>query len=328
MKYNPALDGLRALAAFGVILYHAGVPYSHVGMLGVDVFFVLSGYLITAILVQQHASGTFSLTGFYLRRARRLYPALIAAVALYLLAVTFWWNPWPEVSHWEDSAIALAYLSDYAIFWDRPVILRHTWTLAVEEHFYLIWPLVVARLVRLPREQTVKWLLFLIFAATLWRGWSLTHLGFSRTMRFDSHSDALLIGALLAFVPLDAVRWKPLALICGALALGALAADFKGWSMTLVALASMGLVAQCVCTPPALLSHPWLAYAGRISYGLYLYHYLVVRYLRVLDVHWLPKVAITLAVTFAIAALSYHTIEAWLRLDRTYRPARLTAQSP
>src|SRR5690606_20056331 len=111
LRYVPQLDGLRALAVLAVVAFHARVPVVSGGFLGVDLFFVLSGYLITRLLADEYArSGRIALGEFYLRRLRRLYPALMALLAVYVVAAPFLF---PEHSkHQRDAAIAALYLSD------------------------------------------------------------------------------------------------------------------------------------------------------------------------------------------------------------------------
>jgi peptidoglycan/LPS O-acetylase OafA/YrhL len=161
---RPALDGLRALAVAAVVVYHfGGGPGSilHGGFLGVDVFFVLSGYLITGLLLAEHSrAGGVDLVAFWARRARRLLPAL----ALMLLAVTawVWWASPPDayprrradvfwtlgyLANWHSVSVAEDYFAGYA----TASPLRHTWSLAVEEQFYLVWPLLLLGLIALGR---------------------------------------------------------------------------------------------------------------------------------------------------------------------------------
>jgi len=149
----PALDGLRALAVSAVVLYHAGVTWARGGLLGVDVFFVLSGYLITGLLLsEKRRTGTISLGNFWIRRARRLLPALL----LVLVAVAVVWRltaPPASLPGVRSDALATLFYSAnwhfavagqgyFASFAD-PSPLLHMWSLGVEEQFYLIWPLVV-----------------------------------------------------------------------------------------------------------------------------------------------------------------------------------------
>src|SRR5487761_2131823 len=150
LRYNQALDGLRAVAIGLVAADHCWVPGFDSGYFGVDVFFVLSGFLITQLLVDEYDSqGQIDLGKFYLRRLLRLTPPLAILLAVYLaVAPTLWphYGLWPHI---RDAALAGLYLADYGrAFWSQPTLLEHTWSLSVEEHFYLLWPFAVLLLGR------------------------------------------------------------------------------------------------------------------------------------------------------------------------------------
>jgi peptidoglycan/LPS O-acetylase OafA/YrhL len=153
LSYSPGLDGLRALAVCAVLLYHADLPFLPGGFLGVEVFFVVSGYLITALLLAEwHQRGRVSLKDFWLRRARRLLPALyVLVVASLAFSVAF--LPGEVAGLREDAVAALGYVTNWFLVLSResyfesvgrPSLLGHLWSLAVEEQFYLIWPVVMA----------------------------------------------------------------------------------------------------------------------------------------------------------------------------------------
>lgn len=162
LNYQPGLDGMRALAVIAVILYHAqqSMPSSWMpgGFVGVEVFFVISGYLITALLITEHQrTGRISLGGFWLRRARRLLPALVALLVITMAIVGFagyrsdslrehvgpfrgmWLSAWGYATNWYQIAAGLRYGENVG----RPPLLRHLWSLAVEEQFYVVWPLIM-----------------------------------------------------------------------------------------------------------------------------------------------------------------------------------------
>src|SRR5262245_22767662 len=172
--YIPALDGLRALAVVAVLLYHGDVKWMPGGFLGVDVFFVISGYLITSLLLSDWREYSRIRFGhFYLRRARRLLPALflmLAVVSLYSLL--FLPDTVPELRG--QNLAAIFYVENwYLIFHNvsyfvavgRPPLLRHVWSLAVEEQFYLLWPLILAFLLTRFGKQRNKLLLAVLGGA-------------------------------------------------------------------------------------------------------------------------------------------------------------------
>ncbi|MEI2642233.1 MAG: acyltransferase [Candidatus Nanopelagicales bacterium] len=150
MGYIPGLDGIRAIAVLAVLFYHSGMLFVPGGFLGVDVFFVLSGFLISSLLLQEiERSGAVSFGQFYLRRARRLLPALFATLALSaVLVLLFAHDAAAQFRH--DAVASMFYVTNWwYIFQDlsyfeamgRPPMLQHLWSLAVEEQFYLLWPL-------------------------------------------------------------------------------------------------------------------------------------------------------------------------------------------
>ena len=160
MKYRPEIDGLRAVAVLPVILFHAGFSGFSGGYVGVDVFFVLSGYLITTILIADLAEGRFSLLRFYERRARRILPALFVVMAACLPFAWFWMLP-EEFKEFSHSIVAVVFFVSNVFFWqqtgyfagaaeEKPLL--HTWSLAVEEQFYIVFPLLLLVLWRFGRR--------------------------------------------------------------------------------------------------------------------------------------------------------------------------------
>ncbi|OWK18930.1 hypothetical protein AJ88_46525 [Mesorhizobium amorphae CCBAU 01583] len=145
--YRPDIDGLRAFAVSAVVLFHAGFSTLSGGYVGVDVFFVISGYLITKIVVERVRAGTFSFSDFYARRARRLFPALFSTIFVTFVCAAFIQGPEDFRSFSGSAAMAILSLSN-VYFWmqsgyfdaaatTKPLL--HTWSLGVEEQFYLIW---------------------------------------------------------------------------------------------------------------------------------------------------------------------------------------------
>ncbi|TAK98046.1 MAG: acyltransferase [Aquabacterium sp.] len=152
MDYRKEIDGLRALAVVPVILFHAGFSAFSGGFVGVDVFFVISGYLITSIILAEHQEGSYSLVNFYERRARRILPALFVVMAACLPVAWCWLLP-EDMKNFSESLVATSFFSSNILFWKtsnyfsssaelKPLL--HTWSLAVEEQYYLFFPLFLA----------------------------------------------------------------------------------------------------------------------------------------------------------------------------------------
>ena len=347
-RYLPALDGLRALSVLAVLGYHADLPHFQGGFLGVEVFFVVSGYLITALLLrEQRTQGAISLTQFWFRRARRLLPALftllLAALVLALtvareslaatradgLAAFFY------VSNWWQVIQRHSYFMDV----DRPPLLAHLWSLAVEEQFYFFWPLAVALLGRAAQ----RWVLpvaLLGGAASAWWMARLYDPSLDPTRLYigtDTRLSGLLAGAALAvLVPgpfgSQAQSSTRLARVArgvfgmaglgGLLALLCLSSShdpqlYRG-QLWLVDLASCALVSSLVAPGAVayLLGAAPAAWVGRRSYGLYLWHWPIFAVTRPdLDLAWsgLSVLALRLGLTFAVAEICYRFIETPVR---------------
>ena len=171
MKYRAEIDGLRAVAVIPVILFHAGFEQFRGGFVGVDVFFVISGYLITTIILSDMERGTFSLVNFYERRARRILPALFVVMFISLLFAWFWLLP-TDMKDFSQSLVAVSTFTSNILFWRetgywgavnelKPLL--HTWSLAVEEQYYVLFPLFLMLMWRFRK----RWILssFLVIAA-------------------------------------------------------------------------------------------------------------------------------------------------------------------
>ena len=166
MKYRAEIDGLRALAVLPVILFHAGFEWFSGGFVGVDVFFVISGYLITTIIISEMAEGKFSIVNFYERRARRILPALFFVMAICVPFAGLWFAP-TDLKDFGQSLVAVSTFSSNILFWSesgyfdtaaelKPLL--HTWSLAVEEQYYILFPIFLMLTWRLG----LKWILILL----------------------------------------------------------------------------------------------------------------------------------------------------------------------
>ena len=331
----PALDGVRGVAVLAVFASHAHVPGFSLGGMGVDVFFVLSGYLITSILLDEIArTGAISLPRFYLRRIRRLTPALLLLCVAYACIAPFVWPEWSASEHAGLSALSFFYLMDYArAFWIDHNPLVHTWSLAVEEHFYLVWPLVLLAMAKwVPTRQWLGALAAAYLAATLWRCASIELTGWAATyFRFDTRLSALMLGSLLAVLLKDNEAtarerwiWGAVPVIVAGVAASLAIVRYDGaettggWATLGIVLAEAAAlfailtVVQCHRAGASnvltrMLSFAALTYVGRISYGLYLYHHPFTYGLW--GNHWIVIVAISLPAALLVSVLSYHLVE-------------------
>lgn len=321
VAYNPALDGIRALAALIVVVHHARVPGSPGGFFGVDMFFVLSGYLITRLLVVEHErEGYLRLGHFLIRRLRRLVPAMLLMLVVYLLLA-----PWvfPDVlfsKHFRDAALTAFYVVNYAGYLGGFVSeLAHVWSLAVEMHFYLLWPVVLLGILRLPRWLAIAVIASLYIVATAWRWWGAENFATIWTfyVRTDTHCSGLLLGCLLGYLNVTLHRYWAIA----GLLLLAFAITFFStmWLPTVLygfTIAELG-AALLLLAQPSWLGWGLLAWLGRMSYGLYLWHYPIMRALRdwVGSEQWLFILIVGGGLGLLGAVLSYYFIE-----RRFYRP--------
>jgi len=349
LGHIPALDGIRAIAVVAVLLFHAGVAWLPGGFLGVDAFFVLSGFLITSILLSEVATtGKIDFKRFYLGRARRLLPALIAVLLFAaLLAVLFAHDAASRVR--EDSIASIFYVTNwwyvlgeqsYFEAVGRPPMLQHLWSLAVEEQFYLIWPAVllivfrrrgrtgVGRVALVGAGLATLLMAFISLLASMPGDQDASRLYFGS----DTHSMGILLGAALATL------WRPGRLprslapgpqaVLAGLGLSALlgigwflhsATEDSGLLYRGGFLVFSGLTAVLimVASHPALAGFRWLGwqpfrYIGERSYGLYLWHWPVFVVLRPgIDIDWTgtPAVLLQLGITAGLAELSYRYLE-------------------
>jgi peptidoglycan/LPS O-acetylase OafA/YrhL len=207
MVYRREIDGLRALAVVPVILFHAGLPAFSGGFVGVDVFFVISGYLITSIILQEMEAGAFTLIGFYDRRARRILPALFVVTLVCLPLVWLWMLP-EDLKEFSESLVGLSAFASNIVFLMKSGYfggaaelkpLLHTWSLAVEEQYYLLFPAFVLLVWRAGRRY-VPWVLLLAallsFAAAQWGS---LHKPDAAFYLLPTRGWELLIGAFAAF---------------------------------------------------------------------------------------------------------------------------------
>lgn len=207
MNYRREVDGLRALAVIPVILFHAGFSQFSGGFIGVDIFFVISGYLITAIILSDLEAGTFSIARFYERRARRILPALFFVMAACIPFAWLWLLP-SDLKDFSDSLIAVSVFGSNILFWlqsgyfDTSAELKpllHTWSLAVEEQFYVLFPLFLMMTWRLGRKRIVALLTCVILLSLAAAHWGSHYRPSATFYLLHTRAWELGIGALIGF---------------------------------------------------------------------------------------------------------------------------------
>jgi peptidoglycan/LPS O-acetylase OafA/YrhL len=349
LGYKPALDGLRAFAIMPVLLLHGRILGFQWGYVGVDLFFVISGYLITTVLLREYLkTGRISFTGFYRRRALRLFPALAVLCLAFLLYAAIVLRNLPEGL--EDVLVVVFYIGNWtrAFSLALPRYLGHTWSLAVEEQFYMLWPALLLAILALSSNATsaLRFILALIVVVTCWRAMLVfTGAGPDRLYNgTDTRADALLIGAALSLAFATSPSMKRLALLSrylwlpAAVVIVALPTLFSpdGQYMLLGGFSVIALAAATILTATLdggllsrILSNSAFVWIGQRSYGLYLWHYPIMLAGR-LDPH-LPQgrklTLIEIACAFVFASLSYKFIERPF-LERRYENGSMETTVP
>jgi peptidoglycan/LPS O-acetylase OafA/YrhL len=331
MRRLNSLDGLRGLAVLLVFVYHVRQRQLTGGFVGVDVFFVLSGYLITALLLAEYdARHEISLPAFYARRALRLYPALVCVVVFATVTDHHYGLGHPL----RDGVFSILYLTDFYGQWvPYYETLLHTWSLAVEEQFYLLWP--VALIVALRRGWSLPRFVIAVIAASVVITAALGVPNLAARMQFlpTSHVAELGSGALLAILlraredaMVDRVSGARLAWAClvGIIACVAVLPNLW-WAYPAATVVCVPLVAHLVTRQETalsrLLSVPPLLWLGRRSYGFYLWHYPILVWTKaaVDGTHAVFGFAVTLVAT----ELSWRLVELpFLRMKRRFEPPR------
>jgi len=292
LQYRPEIDGLRAVAVLPVILFHAGFSVFSGGFVGVDVFFVISGYLITTIILREQAEGRFSILAFYERRARRILPALFVVIAACLPLA--WIFMFPEaLAEFGKSMAATSLFSSNILFWRergyfetaaelKPLL--HTWSLAVEEQYYIFFPIAVMLLWRFGVRALFGLILVAALASFVLSDWASTRLLSANFFLLPTRAWELLAGSLVAIwlsrrPGLTAWRGElggavGLALIAAAIFWVDETTPFPGRATLLPV---VGTVLLILCAGPATLVGRFLVlrplvWVGLISYSAYLWH--------------------------------------------------------
>lgn len=334
LGYRPSFDGIRGLFMIVVMICHAQLTFIPGGKLSMSVFFVLSGFLITAILMQEwKKTGTISFKQFYLRRALRILPALFALLlvcCLYALAQ----SKIEAMTTLKSVAATLFYVANWYIALNIGISgpLTHTWSLSVEEQFYTVLPifLSIILLLKLKRSWVICFLLLAIFIAfihtlTLWNGEdSIRRIYFGTDTRIDQFLIGCLIGILASWNILPktekAVLISKIAAIISVIVIIYLeltlheADPFMSLGATTVTGIATGLIIINLITSPVKLLNKFLEMRflvsiGQISYSLYLWHFPIFRQIIALNLDPILTVIIEVSLTFIVAILSYYLIE-------------------
>lgn len=347
MTYRRDIDGLRAIAILLVVIFHFQiVAFGKSGFIGVDIFFVISGFLITKIILGDLETGRFSLKTFYLKRFRRLYPALLTTMGLYLAVAYFVFLPDTFLELGKEVLLSLGYVVNF-YYWQTvnyfglqatKVPLLHTWSLAIEEQFYLLFPLVMMLVFRFWRKAllpllgvaTIGSFALGVFAAG-WKPEAAFYL-------LPTRAWELLMGSVLA-VALTEGRRVPqgLATVLGLLGLGAILAALvvhspltktPGWFTLLPTLAAMALIlagtSERAPTTRALGLAP-MVWIGKISYPLYLVHWpILILQNDMLETYGYAHRVLGLLASVLLAWGIYRFVETPIRHGLpTLRPARI-----
>jgi len=344
-KYRPEIDGLRAIAVLPVVLFHANLGFTG-GYVGVDVFFVISGYLISALILKEMEAKTFSMGNFWERRIRRIFPAALAMVAVTIIAAWFLLLPSQSIV-FGRSVWAQAVMLANVRFWRNSGYfsgeaetnpLLHTWSLAVEEQFYVVFPIALFILVRYWRKLLLPSVIVMIILSLAAAVVMMSRDSMAAFFLLPFRAWELLAGTLLAVLPMTfmpkkgAVReilgWLGLGLILWPVFAYQKDTSFPGFTAippvlgaALVIFSNGGEAG--LNTIGKLLTNRFLRFIGAISYSLYLWHWPVMAFVRYVSPHDLTPAqgVLTIAASFVLGILSWRFVERPFR-NRDFLPGR------
>ncbi|EEW78607.1 acyltransferase family protein [Haemophilus influenzae] len=349
IKYRPEIDGLRAIAVISVIIYHLNENWLSGGFLGVDIFFVISGFLITGIIITEIQQNSFSLKQFYTRRIKRIYPAFITVMALvsFIASVIFIYNDFNKLR--KTIELAIAFLSNFYLgltqgYFDlsaneNPVL--HIWSLAVEEQYYLIFPLILILAYKKFREIKVLFIitliLFFILLATSFIPANFykevlhqPNIYYLSNLRFPE----LLVGSLLAiYHNLSASKQasKQASNVIAILSTLLLFSCLFLMNNDIAYIPGITLILPCIFTALIIhttsqnnivklcLSNKAIVFIGKISYSLYLYHWIFIAFAYYITGEKQinnQSIAIVIVLTIIFSVLSYYLIEQPIRKSK------------
>lgn len=333
MRYRPEIDGLRALAVIAVILFHAGFQLFSGGFVGVDIFFVISGYLITAIILTELEAGQFSIANFYERRARRILPALLLVMATCLPFAWLWLMP-SDAKEFSKSVMAVLVFASNIFFWRQSDYfnqatelkpLLHTWSLGIEEQFYVLFPIFLMLAWRLGRKKVVLVLAIVALVSLALAEYAVNRKPVATFFLLPTRGWELAIGAFIAFYHEGTERGdfpkafdQPLSLVglgliaCSVLAFN-LETPFPGFSALtptvgtalIIAFASPGTLVG------RLLVNRVLVGVGLVSYSAYLWHQPLLSFARHRSLTEPNDLVIAslVVLTFGLAYLTWRYVE-------------------
>lgn len=342
-RYLPGLDGFRGIAVIAIIIFHLNALWLPGGFLGVDTFFVISGYLITSLLLTEYdRDGSISLLAFWVRRVKRLIPAVLFLLAV-TLTYTIIFEPKLIISLKQDVVAALFYVSNWwyifqhVDYFDQFTIqpLKHLWSLAIEEQFYLLYPILLLGLLKLTRRKWILWTFVGVSLLSLVLMVILIHSGHHISRVYfgtDTRLQTLLIGAMLAII------WPPFRLkanipltirsiidVMGLVSFAGLmllmymvneqSMWLYNWGFYAIALLTLFIIASAVHPSgyfAKLMGNPVFVFIGKRSYSLYLWHYPVIMFVHTHFVQGqIPFYAYVLDILLMLlmTQISYHFIE-------------------
>jgi len=337
-KYRPEIDGLRAIAILPVVFYHSGLSLFSGGYVGVDIFFVISGYLITSIVAKDIALGRFSFAAFYERRIRRIFPALFFVLFFCAVTAAFLFPP-SDLREFGKSLVATTFFVSNMFFWrtaspngyfdgasDTQVLL-HTWTLSVEEQFYIFLPIGLVLINRWAKTHLKACLLITLTASFSLSIWAIEYRPIAAFYLLPPRAWELLIGSLLAIRAVPAIPSPGLRRAAGFIGLGLITyavfafnkdTPFPGFRALAPCVGAWLIIYTCetgVSRLQAILSFRPLVFIGAISYSLYLWHWpliVLTKYFVFGNVTYLQTTLVIL-VSLIMAFVSFEFIESPFR---------------
>jgi peptidoglycan/LPS O-acetylase OafA/YrhL len=343
IKYRPEVDGLRALAVIPVILFHLGFKWIQGGFVGVDVFFVISGYLISLIILREQEQGNFTFRAFWIRRARRIIPALASVILASMVAGFFILFRFDWKALGEQGLSVFALVANFKMwksasnYWapaahETPLL--HTWSLAVEEQFYLFYPLLLVTILKFAKQHTFKLILggtILSFSLCLAVTWRYPAAAF---YLLPTRAWELAAGCLLAIsthnrsAGFSKTRVAPIFAVIGAgiiiLSFLCISEDrgFPGYQALFPVAGTLMVIAFASqkCLAGRILASSPVSYLGKISYSLYLWHWPVIVYAHIFkqQSHSVIPLYWVVGITLALSIISYHFIEKTTRFSKNW----------